>query len=308
MKFSDALEGFWLEKRRGYSEHTVNDYALTFRRFRLFIGDADVSGITADDVRRFLASMQERYKLKPKTVCNYWTALSAFWSWAGTELGVDHVIRGRVAQPDYRLPQIQPYTQAEVEAMIKACSQADSWRTSTGKVARGKRPTAERDRAIVVLLVDSGLRASELCDLQIRDYDRERGSVYVRDGKFGKDRTVFVGDGSKKSLWKYLLSRKGAGPLEPLFATDTGRHIDRNNLRQMLQRIGKRGGVTGVTVHRFRHTFAITFLRNGGNLLALQEMLGHEKLDTVRIYARLASVDIEKAQRAASPADGWGLG
>jgi len=75
----------------------------------------------------------------------------------------------------------------------------------------------------------------------------------------------------------------------------------------MLQRIGRRAGVAGVTVHRFRHTFAINFLRNGGNVLALQELLGHEKLDTVRIYARLAEVDLRRAQQAASPADGWGL-
>lgn len=308
MRFSDALEGFWLEKRRGYSVHTVRDYATTFERFGAFVGDADVAGLKADDVRRFLDAMQRRYDLGDKTICNYWTALSAFWTWAAVELpGVDHVIRGRVAQPEYRRKEIQPYRMEEVQALINACAKAATWRTSTGKTARGNRPTAERDRAMIVMLVDAGLRAQELCDLQVGDYDRERGSVYVRDGKGGKDRTVFVGDGTKKVLWKYLLSRKEAGMTAPLFATDSGRHLDRNNLRQTLQRIGERAGVRGVTVHRFRHTFAITFLRNGGNLLALQAMLGHEKLDTVRIYARLASVDLEAAQRAASPADGWRL-
>lgn len=307
MRFSDALEGFWLERRRGYSEHTVRDYSVTFRRFRQFIGDANVDGLSADDVRRFLDSMQQRYGLSDKTLCNYWTALSAFWTWAEAELGVAHVIRGRVARPDYRRPQIVPYRMEDVTAMIQACARAEGWRTSTGKVVRGKRPTADRDRAIIVLLLDTGLRASELCNLQIRDYDRERGSVYVRDGKNGKDRTVYVGDGAKRAIWRYLLGRRDARDNAPLFATGSGRHIDRNNLRQTLQRIGKRAGVSGVTVHRFRHTFAITFLRNGGNLLALQELLGHEKLDTVRIYARLASVDLERAQRAASPADGWNL-
>lgn len=307
MRFSEALEGFWLEKRRGYSAHTVADYANTFQRFRLFVGDADLGGLTSDDVRRFLDSMQNRYELSDKTLSNYWTALSAFWTWANVELGADHVIRGRVAQPSYRRPQVVAYRQDDVVAMVKACARADGWRTSTGKVARGKRPTADRDRAIIVLLLDTGLRVSELCDLLIRDYDPERGSVYVRDGKNNKDRTVYAGDGAKKALWRYLLTRRGAKGDEPLFATDSGRHIDRNNLRQTLQRIGKRAGVAGVTVHRFRHTFAITFLRNGGNMLALQELLGHEKLETVRIYAKLASVDLEKAQRAASPADGWGL-
>ncbi len=59
------------------------------------------------------------------------------------------------------------------------------------------------------------------------------------------------------------------------------------------------------TVHKFRHTFAITFLRNGGSVLELQRMLGHERLDTVRIYASLAEADLQEAQKRASPADNW---
>ncbi len=78
MRFFDALEGFRLKKRKGYSDHTVSDYALTFRRFRLLIGDVDVAGISADDVQRFLDSMQNCYDLGDKTLCNHWTALSSF--------------------------------------------------------------------------------------------------------------------------------------------------------------------------------------------------------------------------------------
>lgn len=307
MRFSDALEGFWLAKRRGYSSHTVTDYANTFARFARFVGDADVAGLSADDVRRFLDSMQTRYELGNKTLCNYWTALSAFWTWAEVELKIPHVIRGRVERPSYQRKRIEPYRQEEVQAMLAACAKAESWRTSTGKIARGKRPTADRDRAIIVALVDTGLRASELCDLRLRDYDRERGSLHVREGKGGKERTVYAGESARRVLWRYLLTRRGESPDKPLFATDTGRHLDRNNLRQLLQRIGTRAGVAHVTVHRFRHTYAITFLRNGGSPLVLQELLGHEKLDTVRIYTALAQVDLEKAQQASSPADGWDL-
>lgn len=307
MRFSDALEGFWLAKRRGYSEHTVADYANTFRRFRLFVGDADVAGLSADDVRRFLESMQNRYELGDKTLCNYWTALSAFWTWAEVELGIAHVIRNRVERPAFQRKRIEAYRVDEVQAMIVACAKADAWRTSTGKTARGKRPTADRDRAIIITLVDTGLRASELCDLRVDDYDRERGALLVREGKGGKERTVYAGDSAKRAIWRYLLSRKDAQGKEPLFATESGRHLDRNNLRQTLQRIGKRAGVRNVTVHRFRHTYAITFLRNGGNPLVLQELLGHEKLETVRNYVALAQVDLQSAQRASSPADGWDL-
>jgi len=307
MRFSDALEGFWLAKRRGYSPHTVTDYSNTFNRFQRFVGDADVAGLVADDVRRFLDAMQTRYELSNKTLCNYWTALSAFWTWAEMELNISHVIRGRVERPAYQRRRVEPYRVEEVQAMLAAAPKGEPWRTPTGKLARGKRPTADRDRAIIITLVDTGLRASELCALRVEDYDRERGSLYVERGKGDKERTVYVGESAKKAIWRYLLGRRGAGTKEPLFATATLRTLDRNNLRQMLQRIGTRAGVRAVTVHRFRHTYAITFLRNGGNPLVLQELLGHEKLDTVRRYVALAQVDLESAQRASSPADGWDL-
>lgn len=307
MRFSEALDGFWLAKKRGYSDSTVGSHGLVFRRFKVFVGDADVAGLTADDIRRFLEAMQTRYELSDKTVCNYWVALSAFWTWAEHEIGVDHIIRNRVERPRFQRKKIVAYREDEVQAMLVACAKADAWRTPTGKIARGKRPTADRDRAMIVTLVDTGLRASELCDLRMRDYDRERGSLFVREGKGGKERTVYAGDATKRLIWRYLLGRKDAKPSDPLFATTTGRALDRNNLRHTLQRIGERAGVSNVTVHRFRHTYAITFLRNGGSPLVLQELLGHEKLETVRIYTALAQVDLEAAQRASSPADGWDL-
>jgi integrase/recombinase XerD len=67
----------------------------------------------------------------------------------------------------------------------------------------------------------------------------------------------------------------------------------------MIERAGAFAGVPDAGVHRFRHTFAINFLRNSGNLLALQDLLGYERLDTVRIYAELAEVDLERQQKGA---------
>jgi integrase/recombinase XerD len=105
----------------------------------------------------------------------------------------------------------------------------------------------------------------------------------------------------------YLTTRPAAKQRDHLFPSKTRRRLDRNNLRETVQRIAERAGVSGVTIHRFRHTFAINFLRNGGSVLELQEMLGHEKMETVRIYAKLAEVDLAAAQRRSSVADNWRL-
>lgn len=151
------------------------------------------------------------------------------------------------------------------------------------------------------------MRASELCDFLIKDYTQQQGRLLVRDGKWGKDRVLFLGQAGRRALWRYLTSRHDTKANDYLFPTKTGRRLDRNNLRGTLQAIGDRAGVPNVTVHRFRHTFAINFLRNGGSVLELQEMLGHEKLDTVRIYAKLAETDLAAAQRRSSVADNWRL-
>jgi hypothetical protein len=148
---------------------------------------------------------------------------------------------------------VQPYTAAEVQAMLAACERAGDWRSPNGRTVAAKRPTARRDRALLLVLVDTGVRASELCDLCMRDYDGDRRSLTVRHGKGNKQRTVFMGDAGAKALWRYLVERKNAPIDAPLFACASGRPLDRNNLRQTLQRIGGRAGVDGVTGPCGRH-------------------------------------------------------
>ncbi len=86
-----------------------------------------------------------------------------------------------------------------------------------------------------------------------------------------------------------------------------GRPFNRDALRQVIQWLGERAGVKKAHPHRFRHTFAISYLRAGGDVFTLQLMLGHSSLDMVQHYARLAELDVEAAHRKASPADNWHL-
>lgn len=305
--FPSALEGYWLARRSNFSQNTINEYTLTFSRFAVHVGDTALDAITTADVQRFLTELHETRKLSKKTICNAWVALSSFWTWATPELHVEHIIRGHVQQPEYRTPAVEIYSEVDIKAMLGACEYTSGWKSRNGRAARTQRPEGLRDQAIIITLIDTGVRASELCDFELRDLNRQHGRLLVRDGKWGKDRALFLGQAGRRILWRYLATRPDARPDDPLFPTNTNRPLERNNLRKTLQRIGARGGVSNITVHRFRHTFAVNFLRNGGNVLELQEMLGHEKMDTVRIYARLAEVDLAAAQRRSSVADNWRL-
>jgi integrase/recombinase XerD len=308
MQLDYALEGYWLSKKRVFSVHTIKEYEITFRRFKEFLGTKqDLSKITAQDVERFLNHLRDDRNLCLKSVLNSWIALSSFWTWAERNLEIQHVMRGKVERPRPHRRQSPPLEEAEVRAILSACSETVDWRTRNGNKATSARPSAQRDRAIILVLIDTGMRVSELVDLVMRDYDAKKAQLTIRHGKGDKKRVVYLADRAKQALWKYLAERPGVKPDDPIFASRTGTALDRAAVRKMIERLGERAGVEGATPHRFRHTFAINFLRNGGNPLELQKILGHEKLDTVKIYADLASVDIQRAQRSASPADHWRL-
>ena len=308
MNWDTAIEGFWLEKRKNVSPATVADYSGTFRRFAAYHGEdlPAVEHIGAIHIRAYLAHLKES-GLSDKSVLNAWVALSSFWTWAESELGLTHIIRNRVARPKYKRPAIEPYSRADINAMLNVVERSAPWISKNGVRVEEQRDTARRDRAILLTLFDTGVRATELCNLLIDDYEQKGGRLHVRHGKGNKSRYLWLGEASRKALWRYLADRPAAQPEDPLFATRSNQPLDRNNLRHMVERCARRAGVKGATVHRFRHSFAINFLRNGGTVLELQRLLGHERMETLRIYVTLAESDLREAQQKASPADNWGL-
>ena len=135
------------------------------------------------------------------------------------------------------------------------------------------------------------------------DVDLKTGKVFVT-GKGSKERHCYLGTTTRRSLWRYLADREN-DPDAPLFTTHDDRPLQRTWLRKVVATLGDRAGVSNAHPHRFRHTFAVQFLRNGGDIFTLQMLLGHSSLEMVKYYARLAAIDAEQAHRRASPADHW---
>jgi integrase/recombinase XerD len=139
------------------------------------------------------------------------------------------------------------------------------------------------------------------------------GKVTIRAGVEGKakgkkGRTVYVGKSARRFLWRFLTEREdGTDPDEPLFIGKYNQPMNRDALRQLLGSLGQKAQVRKCHPHRFRHTFAIAYLRSGGDLFTLKSLLGHSTLEMVEHYPRIAEVDVEQANRKASPADNWRL-
>lgn len=306
MRMRDAVDGFFVVKV-DLAASTVKRYEVMYRIFVDWLGeDVEIKDVTADQIRRFLDYLRAERGVSDRTVHDYHAVLSSLWSWAVDELGVENPVR-QVPRPTFPAPVIVPFTRDEVDAMLKAARYTGEYWDRWGNTTKNRRPTAIRDTAIILVLLDTGLRVSELCRMTLADYYAREKRLHVRHGKGNKRRVVYLGNNSSRALWRYTVKRKDESEDAPLIRTNTGRPMDRNNVRHTLARIGDRAGVEGVHPHRFRHTFAVSFLRNGGNVFALQRILGHEQLSTVQVYLRLAQADIEEMQRSNSPADRWKL-
>jgi site-specific recombinase XerD len=159
-----------------------------------------------------------------------------------------------------------------------------------------------RDRAILLLLLDCGLRVSEAAGLRLGDL-RPDGTLKVR-GKGSKERIVPVGGTARTAIVRYIGQRGAGAPDEALFLGRRG-PLDGRGMQQVMKRLKLRAGITGrCSPHSLRHTFARSYLVNGGDMFSLQRILGHTTLDMVKRYVALAELEIvRRLHAAASPAD-----
>jgi integrase/recombinase XerD len=301
---------------RRLSEHTIMDYRVAFNRLvDYFDGNKTFAEIDVPAMREFFAHLsasefgvpnaaipREPIKLSKKTLLNHHTAYSALWTWAvKNDEAAEHIMR-RIPRPKPEQTDIVPLSQRDFDAMVAACSGSrDYTHYRSGATTSNTRPTELRDKAILYLLIDTGIRASELCDLRIRDLDSKNRQITVT-GKGDKTRTIPLSDQTWRTMMKYILTARDNAPGDsPAFLSKQGTSLTRNALYQLIDTLGTLAGVTDAHPHRFRHSFAVMFLRNGGNIYALRKILGHTTLHMVETYLTIAEADIEHAHALASP-------
>jgi site-specific recombinase XerD len=306
IRLSQAIEGYFLAAQaRRLAPGTLADYDNTFHKFETFLGrDPPLAEITPGDIRDFLNSVDD---VSAKTLLNYHVGLSALWTWARKERLVDRHIVHHVDRPEPEQREIVPYTERDIKAMLSACERSRRYARPGKRECDHSRPTALRDRAILLLLLDTGIRVSELCHLRLAEVDLPNRRVTVM-GKGRKERILPISSRTAQSLWRYLATRgEDHAATEPLFSTGNGHTMSRYSVYRLINRLGDRAAVPGANVHRFRHTFGIAFLRNGGQIFALQRILGHATLEMVRRYLAIAQADVERAHQHASPVANWRL-
>jgi site-specific recombinase XerD len=310
---SQAIDGFVLEcGSRRLSENTTASYVSVLGKLQRSLPDNPVlASITPEVLKRFLVETRGPggAKLSNKTILNYHICLSALWTWALAEGHVARHVVHDVPKPKAEKPAISPMSEDDVRRLLGSLERSRRYKRPGKQICDNRRLTAARDRAIILMLLDAGLRASELCDMKVKDVDVRNQRVYVW-GKGSRERVMPLSAATTKAIWRYLQTERGQARIaDPLFVQrdDASQKMNRTALRQLLVRIGERAGVRDCHPHRFRHTFAITCLRNGMNAYALQMALGHSTMEMVRVYLEIAQADLDAAHRQASPVANWGL-
>ena len=161
-------------------------------------------------------------------------------------------------------------------------------------------PTGERNRLLLSLMLNTGLRLSEAIGLQWRDLDLISGRLFVRQGKGAKDRTLWVGEADLAALrhWRDRQMEIVRHVAEHVFTTLAGSPISGRYVQQMVKRCAARAGINkNVHPHLLRHTFATDLYRDTGRIRLVQKALGHADLSTTMIYTHVYDEEVETAMR-----------
>jgi integrase/recombinase XerD len=267
-----------LASERGLAVNTLLGYRRDLEDLEAFLGERGrtFTNASPDDYVAYLHG-QRRIKRATKTVARRIAAIRVFLRFlAGEGYEVDKILQQiERPKPERSLPKV--LGRAQVEALIAA--------------PNPKSFLFARDVAILELLYACGLRASELCDLKVRDVNFQVGCVRVM-GKGRKERIVPLGRAAAESIARYLNDCRPkldpGGASERLFLSRSGKPMERIGLWMLVEKYGRKSGILkDVSPHTLRHCFASHLLSGGADLRVVQELLGHSDIQTTQIYTHV---------------------
>lgn len=297
MYLSDLIADYieHVEVERGRSQRTAENYHLYLERLIEFAGDIEIHKVNSELVRKWRLWLN-RYEndsgdsLSTLTQSYHLIALRNFLGYC-SKRDIEALTPEKVELPKTKRKQVSFLTHAETERLLAALGT--------------KTPQDLRDKAIVELLFSSGLRVSELCNLNRDHIDLKRGEFMVR-GKGQKDRPVFVSPEATECLAAYLKTR--TDPAKPLFIRYSGAktgdsagesfRLTPRSVQRMVSHYAKLAGITKqVSPHTLRHSFATDLLMNGADIRSVQAMLGHSNIATTQVYTHVTDLHLKAIHR-----------
>jgi len=284
------IESFLIDRKAsGKTSGTLAYYSKKLRTFIQFCETQainQVGQVGADTIRRYLLWLEETGHNQGGISACY-RALKAFlrWYWDETDQHGNPPI-SKVKAPKVDQVLLEPADLKDVDRLLKTC---------------GADLLGMRDKAMMLTLLDTGARASELLALDSDDLDLMTGAVEIQRGKGGKGRVVFLSQPTRRAVRAYLKERGDNNPA--LWISDLGGRLKYDGLRTMLERRSKQAGIDHPTLHSFRRAFALEMLRAGVDVYSLQNLMGHADLQVLRRYLKQDTDDLRAAHAKGSPVE-----
>jgi len=292
----------------GKSPKTISWYGENLLRFVTYLtgtkSEARLADLNMDTVREYVLHLRSTPKyhkhpltpeqkdlLSPSTIQGHVRTLRAFASWLEAEGYTECNVLARLKVPKAPNKVTVPLSDTEIASIL------DCYDPMTAMGCR--------NRAIIMTLLDTGVRCGELVHIRTEETHIAEGHIKVI-GKGSKERMVPIGNRVRKAIQRYV-DHFRPEPVQPeedrLFLTCEGRPMSENALKLMFCRLSKKAGIQRLHVHLLRHAFAVRYLLNGGDVFSLQQILGHTTLEMVKKYLHLTSANITCQHRRFSPMD-----
>ena len=291
-------------KAENKSDRTIESTIAAIRDFDRFLNwPHDINEILPEDLRNYIRFLQSRSRwpdhptIKPNqgilsdhTIATYIRTIRAFFSWLAREGFLDSSPFTMIKPP--KAPRKIVPTLGSVEA------------TQFFKSIPRNNAIGYRDFTFLFTLYGTGVRSNELKILETKNVNFDSGQFKIQ-GKGAKERTITMSARVFKVMYKYWTSWRPKSESPYFFVNNNDRPLNRFHIAHRMKVYVIRSGISVAkcSPHVLRHTFAVQFLRNGGDIFSLQRILGHASLDMTRHYAELAESDIEKNMKAFSPAE-----
>ena len=292
----------------GKSPSTVKWYTEILSSFSSYVKNGRVkqnlSALTLELAREYVLYVRQRPRfqghpytpernkpISPKTVQCHVRTLKAFASWLYAESYTSENILRNLKIPKAPVTIIEPLVPEEIKK-ITASIDKNSF-------------TGSRNNTIFTTLLDTGLRASEAAGITLNNLNLSEGYIKVM-GKGSRERIVPIGKYIQMTLWTYVDKVRPEPVYQAcnyLFLTRGGEPITVNTIKLIFSRLARNSGVKKLHAHLCRHTFAINYLLNGGDIFSLREILGHTTLDMVNHYLHFTSSQITDQHHKFSPMD-----
>lgn len=284
LTYTDWLNLFLMNRRaRNRAEGTLHFYRDKLRVFFEHMEQAGVTNprdINTTAITSFIVYLVDTQHA-PAGVHAYYRAIKAFFKFFDAEIDDPswHNPMRRVIPPSVPEKILDPVEPETVSILLGTCNTQSF--------------LDRRDKAIMLTLWDTGVRANELLQIDLDDIDIPQGLVQVRMGKGRKPRPVFVGTDTKKAIRAYLATRDDIEKSPALFINNHGDRLKYDGLSEIIQRRSKQAGIQPPTLHSFRRAHALQLLKAGLDLESIRALLGHSTMAVLKKYLKQDNEDLK---------------